>query len=222
MTRPLLLDLFCGAGGAATGYHQAGFDIIGIDINPQPNYPFDFVQADALQWLDGGLPPAITAIHASPPCQHYTSLAKGTNRNADRHPALIPAVRRQLIATKLPYIIENVEAAPLAIPVRLCGSSFGLDLRRHRLFETNVMIWSLPCDHAWQTPRFRSLDRRRGTALSTVVGVHGHQNYANELRLRRQAMGIDWMTNAELVQAIPPAYTEYIGTQLLQALEGAA
>lgn len=215
MSRPRLLDLFCKAGGAAMGYHRAGFEVVGVDIRPQPRYPFEFHQADALTFpLDG-----FDAIHASPPCQGYST------QTADRfrHQRLIPQVRAHLQASGLPYVIENVEGARLELhnPIRLCGSSFRLDLRRHRYFESNVALLAPPCDHSWQTPRFRSLDMsmvRRGR-LATVVGVHGHINYPGEFALRCQAMGIDWMTNEELVEAIPPAYTEYLGRQLLAALE---
>ena len=237
MTRPRLLDLFCGAGGAAMGYHRAGFEVVGVDIKPQPRYPFEFHQADALTFpLDG-----FDAIHASPPCQAHSTIAK--QRRALRpgtydHPDLVPATRARLIASGLPYVIENVPTAPLVNPVQLCGSSFGLDVRRHRLFESNVPIMVLPCAHHWQTPRFRSLDRRlnrpkllsvvpvygtgRHCTPATVVGVHGDLNYPGERELREQAMGIDWMSVAELSQAIPPAYTEHIGTYLLADLNAKA
>lgn len=225
MRVPRLLDLFCGAGGAARGYHSAGFKVIGVDVAPQPNYPFEFVQADAVeflermgaggtwQWLGLGL---FDAIHASPPCQGYST----QTADRSRHQRMIPEVRELLEATGKPYVIENVEGArrELVDPVRLCGSSFGLDLRRHRYFESNVGLVAPPCDHAWQTPRFRSLDQRQINAgrLASVVGVHGHINYPGEFPLRCAAMGIDWMTNDELVEAIPPAYTRHLGAQLLQ------
>jgi DNA (cytosine-5)-methyltransferase 1 len=215
---PRLLDLFCGAGGAAMGYHRAGFDVVGIDIAPQPHYPFHFVQADALEVdLDG-----FDVIHASPPCQGYST----QTQHRSRHPQLIVAVRERLIAAGVPYVIENVEAARWAMvdPVRLCGSAFGLDLRRHRLFEANLPFVVPPCDHRWQTPRFRSLDIAsvRAGRLATVVGVHGHINYVGEFDLRCRAMEIDWMTNAELVEAVPPAYTEHLGHQIAALLSVAA
>lgn len=136
MTRPKLLDLFCGAGGAAMGYHRAGFEVVGVDIKPQPRYPFAFVQGDVLK------PPVDTSafdvIHASPPCQGYST----QTADPSRHPRLIERVREMLVATGLQYVVENVEGARRAMrdPVRLCGSSFGLDLRRHRHFESNVVI----------------------------------------------------------------------------------
>jgi DNA (cytosine-5)-methyltransferase 1 len=218
VSRPRLLDLFCGAGGAAVGYHRAGFDVVGVDIVPQPHYPFEFVQDDALVYLSerDGLHLPFDAIHASPPCQAYSSLT-GRWARQHLHPDLVAVTRELLQATGLPYVIENVEGAPLENPARLCGSWFGLDLHRHRLFETNWALMSTPCSHHWQRPRFRSLDKRQKIPAA-VVGVHGHLNYAGERELREQAMGIDWMTPAELVEAIPPAYTELIGHQLLQTV----
>lgn len=233
------------------GYHRAGFDVIGVDVNPQPNYPFEFVQADALGFLRH---PAIygngwkdieqfDAIHASPPCQAHSSIAKQIRKlgkTQREHPDLVPQTRELLQATGLPYVIENVVGAPLHSPIQLCGSSFGLNVRRHRLFECSGFDVGLipPCAHHWQTPRFRSLDKRRGlksvvevvctgnkhdtTGLASVVGVHGHHNYAGERALREWAMDIDWMSPYELTQAIPPAYTEFIGTQLLAHLRVAA
>ena len=228
VSKPRLLDLFCGAGGAAMGYHRAGFDVIGVDAVSQPNYPFEFHQADALTFpLDG-----FDAIHASPPCQHASTIAKQQRvRRPDtyEHPDLVPQTRARLIATGVPYVIENVIGAQLVNAIVLCGSSFGLDLRRHRLFECSFPLLAQPCAHHWQTPRFRSLDSRlnrpellstipvygTGRHLATVVGVHGHHNYAGERELRERAMGVDWMSPYELTQAIPPAYTEHIGHYLM-------
>jgi DNA (cytosine-5)-methyltransferase 1 len=210
--RPRLLDLFCGAGGCSVGYNRAGFDVVGVDIQPQPNYPYEFHQADALTFPLSGF----DAIHASPPCQAYSTVSgralKGKPR---RYPDLIAPVRDRLAATGAPYVIENVVGAPLRDAAQLCGSAFGLDLHRHRRFESNAAILSTPCSHHWQEPRYRSLDSRRAGKLATVVGVHGHLNYSGELELRERAMGIDWMTHGELVEAIPPAYTEHIGGYLL-------
>jgi DNA (cytosine-5)-methyltransferase 1 len=137
--RPRLLDLFSGAGGAAVGYHRAGFEVVGVDLHPQPHYPFEFHQADAMTYpLDG-----FDAIHASPPCQAY-SVANNIHGRAD-HPMLIPSVRERLLATGLPYVIENVPRGPLINPVTLCGLTFGLNVKRHRLFESNVFMLSPPC-----------------------------------------------------------------------------
>lgn len=216
---PHLLDLFCRKGGATKGYQRAGFYVVGIDKDDQPGYVGDeFWQGDAIRALKrlvAAGPGKIRAIHASPPCQGYST----QTQDQSRHERLIEPVRDLLIQTGLPYVIENVEGARkhLIDPVRLCGSSFGLDLRRHRYFETNWGLHGKPCDHGWQTPRFRSLDMSmvRAGRLASVVGVHGHINYSGEFPLRCAAMGIDWMTNDDLVEAIPPAYTEHIGGQLL-------
>lgn len=214
---PLLLDLCCGGGGAAMGYHRAGFDVVGVDINPQPHYPFTFHQADALTFpLDG-----YDAIHASPPCQAYVALAARDGR----HPRLIEPVRARLRASGLPYVIENVPGAPLENPVQLCGSSFGLGVRRHRLFESNVLVLVPRCHRshtapirayygrpsliAWQAPQ-NSGRVARGENLTPLYRGTVDQAVAD--------MGIDWMTWDELREAIPPAYTEYIGAQLLAHL----
>jgi DNA (cytosine-5)-methyltransferase 1 len=203
------------------GYARAGFEVVGVDLSPQPNYPFEFVQADALRISTAGF----DAIHASPPCQAYST------QTADReaHPRLIADTRLHLRLAGVPYVIENVEGAKseLVGPVRLCGSSFGLDLRRHRYFETNWPATVPPCNHLWQTPRFQSLDAsmvKRGRKAS-VVGVHGHLNYPGEADVRSRAMRIDWMTTKELAESIPPAFTEFLGRQLwafLRAKQGLA
>lgn len=246
--RPRLLDLFCGAGGAAVGYHRAGFDVVGVDIRPQPNYPFEFVQADALDVIQCGtgyiaieLGDDFDAIHASPPCQRYAGVTKVAGNQAD-HPDLIGPTRELLFAMGLPYVIENVPDArhELRDPIFICGSMFDppMDIKRHRYFEAN---WSLnppmwPCRHKLWDYRYRSLDKQRRRAgrvvqvhgggqtapASRVVGVHGHVNYMGEAELRRRVMGIDWMTMAELSQAIPPAYTELIGHQLIQHVKARA
>lgn len=211
--KPRLLDLFCGAGGAAVGYARAGFEVIGVDLVAQRNYPFEFIQADALTFpLDG-----YAAIHASPPCQAFTSL-KGMH-NAKHHDDLLTPIRARLIASGLPFVIENVEGAPMRNHVTLCGSSLRLgtsdgsaELRRHRHFETNFPVMVPPCAHGW---------------ASRVIGVYGgHGRDRRRIEStqdftvceRREAMGIDWMTGAELSQAIPPAYTEHIGGYLMAAL----
>jgi DNA (cytosine-5)-methyltransferase 1 len=222
--KPRLLDLFCGAGGAGMGYHRAGFEVLGVDLHPQPHYPFEFHQADALTFpLEG-----FDAIHASPPC-HDHSTVTGRNRKAEGEKGtgwMLAATVGRLISLGLPWVVENVEGASMpasAYWFRLCGSSFDLDVRRHRRFASKVGVLAPPCEHHRQAPRFRSLDSKRPPgSLATVVGVHGHLNYPGEFALRCAAMGVDWMTNDELSQAIPPAYTEWIGTQLLAVLEAAA
>lgn len=214
MSRPRLLDLFCGAGGCSMGYHRAGFDVIGIDIEPQPNYPFEFIQADALR------PPVdlsqFDAIHASPPCQFATAYRRRPGV-ATAARSLIAETRTLLEATGRPYVIENVDQAAaraeLRDPIRLCGSSFGLDVRRHRLFETSWPAWPSQCDHSWQTPRFPPATNRTNLRSTVEVGV-----WRIPLDVQQAAMGIDWMTRAELSQAIPPAYCQFIGEQLLRHL----
>jgi DNA (cytosine-5)-methyltransferase 1 len=220
-----IADLCCGAGGAAMGLHQAFPDaeIVGVDVQPQPRYPFTFVQGDALTFDLAGFDFA----WASPPCQAYsTSSGRAAGGRRAQYPDLVAPVRARLRRSGLPYIIENVVGAPLLSPVRLCGSSFGLDVQRHRLFELgggcSAALWP-PCAHGWQTRRFRSLDsHRRGGALARVIGVHGHLNYAGEGRLRCQAMGIDWMTQEELTQAIPPAYSKFLAQFIPLPVEQAA
>jgi DNA (cytosine-5)-methyltransferase 1 len=201
------------------GYHRAGFEVVGVDLEPQPRYPFEFHQRDALEALrETDFLAGFDAIHASPVCKGYSTVGAAARRHhGAEHPDQIPEVRARLIAIGKPYVIENVIGAPLHHPMMMCGSSFGLDLRRHRLFEANFGFNAPPCDHHWQKPRFRSLDSRmaRTGRLACVVGVHGSTQYAGEFELRCKAMGIGWMTNAELTQAIPPVYTEHIGTQLL-------
>lgn len=213
MSRPRLLDLFCGAGGAAMGYHRAGFEVVGVDINPQPNYPFEFWQADALEHLHGVLfgDREYDAVHASPPCQAYSDLR---HRTGGAYPDLVAVTRARVVATGLPYVIENVEGAPLRNPIMLCGSTFGLgangrQLRRHRLFESNVSIMAYPCQHHGQP-----------------IGVYGTggggqmtRGYKGTPEEYREAMGIDWATRAEIAQAIPPAYTEHIGLYLMAAIK---
>lgn len=209
MTRPLALDLFCAAGGAGMGLHRAGFDVVGVDIRPQPRYPFPFVQANALA------PPfdisKFDFIWASPPCQAHTSLR--TMHNAKPHADLIPQTREMLKAAGVRYVIENVPGAPLHWPILLCGTMFGLgvkeaELRRHRHFETGPNYWTFPhppCRH-----------RRR--TIGVYGGGHGvslHRHAKGQpcftAAQERAAMGMDWATVDELSQAIPPAYSECIG-----------
>jgi DNA (cytosine-5)-methyltransferase 1 len=217
MTRPLLLDLFCGAGGAATGYHQAGFDVIGVDNRPQPHYPFEFQQGDALEFAE--YTTGFDAIHASPPCQHHTTLAKGNNNNQADHPDLIAETRRLLHASRLHYVIENVPSAPLHCPITLCGEMFGLDVIRHRLFETNTFMWQPPhLPHRGRVAGYRHGENFDGPYFA----VYGDGGGKGTLADWQQAMGIDWMTKPELAEAIPPAYTHYIGTQLLEQMERTA
>jgi DNA (cytosine-5)-methyltransferase 1 len=196
--RPRILDLMCGAGGASVGYALAGFEVVGVDIVEQPNYPFEFHRADALTFpLDG-----FDVIHASPPCQFRTAYRR---RRAHVRPApnLIPAIRERLLEAGVPYVIENVEGArdELREPIMLCGSMFGLDVRRHRLFECSVPLKAPSCNHPAQTPRFAPATNRTNLRSTVEIGV-----WRIPLEVQRRAMGISWMTLAELSQAIPPAY----------------
>lgn len=218
MTRPLLLDLFCGAGGAAMGYHRAGFDVVGVDIEPQPHYPFEFVQGDALT------PPVelsrFDAIHASPPCQAYSVATP----DKTIHPDLYDPTRQLLIRNGRPFVIENVIGAPYSHGIVLCGTHFdcisgsGEWIRRHRNFETSWLMFQPQCDH--------NRDRRPATVTGhTFVkeakdwsrgrGTWGRQITWTEAC---QAMGIDWMDRRELVLSIPPAYTEFLGNQLIKVV----
>lgn len=213
MSRPMLLDLFSCAGGAAMGYHRAGFDVTGVDVNPQPRYPFEHHVSDALEYvLDHGH--EYDAIHASPPCQSFTAYRRRGAGVGDAYLDLIDDTRSALEDSGKPYIIENVPGAPLQDPVQLCGSSFGLDVRRHRLFESNVALLGMPCDHSWQTPRFAPATNRTNLRRTVEVGV-----WRIPLSVQREAMGIDWMELRELSEAIPPAYTEHLGLQLIKHLE---
>lgn len=209
-----ILDLFCCAGGAAMGYAQAGFEVVGVDINPQPNYPFAFIQANALE-LDVKFLRTFDALHASPPCQSYSDLAK-RNGNGHKWPRLIEPVREMFIRSGLPYVIENVEGAPLINPLMLCGTMFpGLRVLRHRLFESNFLM--IAPTHG-KHPKVHTFDKRKSHYGKTdewkdFVQVTGGGNCS--VAAARVAMGIEWMSKNELNEAIPPAYTKFIGHQLL-------
>lgn len=216
MNRPKALDLFCKAGGAGAGLHRAGFDVVGVDTVFQPRYPFDFIWADALTVsLEG-----FDFIWASPPCQGYTSMRYAPG--AKGAPLLIDAVRDRLAASGVPYCIENVEAAAWALrdPVTLCGSMFGLGAQgcrtqRHRLFECSFPIDRPACSHDARPVIgvYGGHARRRAASAggrgTQDVWCDGHKAAASE------ALGIDWMTLSELSEAIPPAYSEYIGRAAL-------
>jgi DNA (cytosine-5)-methyltransferase 1 len=230
MPKPRLLDLFSGAGGCTRGYQLAGFDVVGVDLKMQPNYcGSEFYIADAVALLESLVRSGIAgmnleldqfhAIHASPPCQAYTTLR--TLQGGKDYPDLVGPVRDLLEETGLPYVIENVVGAPLLNPVQLCGSSFGLRIRRHRLFEANFPIMAPPCAHYWQQdriyPALNGDDRKRG-GRSGIVGVYGNGG-DKRADLWPKEMGIDWMSRDELTQAIPPAYTEHIGHYLLAHIQ---
>lgn len=236
--KPRLLDLFAGAGGSAMGYHRAGFEVVGVDITAQPHYPFRVIEHEdaisVLEWLttdpgwrtidaDGEFLTLtdFAAIHASPPCPVHSSLNGWSGETTS--PNFIPETRELLRATGLPYVIENVVGAPLESPVKLCGASFGLgveidgkwrELRRHRLFETNFPLMASPCYHT-------------GPPVIVVGGSIGRKVFdprrkaiAPTFEQAREAMGMPWAkTRQEVVNAIPPAYTEHVAGFLLTHLK---
>lgn len=214
-----ILDLFCGAGGAGMGYHRAGFEVVGVDINPQPNYPFEFHQGDALAFLiERGH--EFDAIHASPPCQASTALTKGTNRGRE-YVQLIPETRRLLRTTGLPTVIENVQGSDLRRDLTLCGEMFGLGVIRHRYFEIDRASVLQPA-HVSHRGRVRGW--RHGTYYDgPYVAVYGDGGGKGSVTEWQQAMGIDWTGDRKAIaEAIPPAYTAFIGTQLAAHLRGVA
>jgi DNA (cytosine-5)-methyltransferase 1 len=222
MTKPLLLDLYCCQGGASAGYAAAGFEVVGVDISPQPRYPFAFEQWDALASLDEivqrgelvlyGRP---AAIHASPPCQGRTNAQKIQGRE---HPRLIGQTRELLMATGLPYVIENVplmggaeDVDPLKDPVMLCGATLGLRTYRHRLFETN---WGLTIpehqEHAQQQVKM-------GRPIQDTDFYQAVGNFSG-VEIARQDMGVPWMNRDGIRECIPPVYAEHVGRQLMEVL----
>jgi DNA (cytosine-5)-methyltransferase 1 len=230
--RPLLLDLYCGAGGAAMGYWNAGFLPVGVDVAPQPHYPFEFIQHDALDVWDWIAWRGFAAVHASPPCQFASEATRTAPARRDglprTHLNLIPQTRDLLDRTGLPYVIENVPRARpwLRDPIELCGSSFDLPgLKRHRLFECTFPVLAMPCVHARHHEARYPANRSGRLHPAKVVSVAGHGGTSTPghggkapIEDWRAAMGIDWMNRDELAQAIPPAYTEHIGGFLLAAI----
>ncbi len=236
---PRLLDLFCCAGGASMGYHMAGFDVVGVDAEQQPRYPFEFRQMDITTLTKRqarNIQRRFDAVAASPPCQAHTPL-----RHLHKHKQytdLVEWTRDVLDRIGLPFIIENVPGAPLLDPVQLCGSAFGLRVRRHRLFEANWDIRGIGCSHEWQNRHRpygyyrggRRVSRGERTGWTGIVPVYGNEalecirdrngNQSPYPRKegRRVAMGIDWMSSKELSQAIPPVYTFYLGKQLMEVI----
>lgn len=222
-----LLDLFCGAGGASRGYQQAGFHVTGIDLKPQPNYAGDlFIQGNVLELDPEWIAANFDAVHASPPCQFGTALRSAPGTRKD-HVNLIPATKLLLQASGLPWVIENVESKAV-LPhmrgaVRLCGSTFGLgvqgyELRRHRLFLSNVLLFCEACRHGHGPVigvyggHARCRSAKHGGRGTKDIWQGGH------LAAASAAMGIDWMTLAEISEAIPPAFTGYLGGQLANAI----
>ena len=205
-----LLDLFCGVGGASLGYTEAGFEVTGIDLKHGKRYPFTYIKGDVLTYLnDMDFLRSFDVIHASPPCQTHSitqhlRIAQGKSTSKID---LIPETRAALITSGKPYIIENVPGSPLIDPIQLCGSSFGLKVRRHRLFESNMNLIGSVCDHKLQ---------------GRPIGVYGSLNdqipnggrTATTIDEARDAMGMQWAIWTELVEAIPPVFTKYLGEQV--------
>jgi DNA (cytosine-5)-methyltransferase 1 len=207
-----ILDAFCGAGGAGMGYSLSGFEVVGVDIKPQPHFPFEFHQGDALEFIkDHGH--EFDAIHASPVCKKFSKLNNIRNNN---HPDYITPLRPLLKEIGKPYIIENVVCAPLENPVMLCGTMFGLRIFRHRLFESSINLTAPPHIRHKDLGLFVGQTSRKPTKDNQVYSVYGH---FSDLEGAKKAMGIDWMNQRELCQAIPPAYTKYIGDQLMEYLK---
>jgi DNA (cytosine-5)-methyltransferase 1 len=209
-----LLDLYCKAGGASKGYQLAGFEVVGVDIKKQKRYPFKFIQANCLELMkDMDFLRSFNVIAASPPCQTHSitqHLRNAQGKSTDKID-LIPQTREALVASGKPYVIENVPGSPLIEPIQMCGSSFGLKVRRHRLFESNIKLVGSVCNHKEQ---------------GKPVGVYGSMrdeipkggHTAKSIEQAREAMGIEWMIWGELVEAIPPIYTKTIGDQLMNVL----
>jgi len=236
MKRKIIIDLGCKAGGASKGYANAGFDVIGVDTEAQPNYPYRFIQRDALYFLRvmlaGGTvdwvgPGIISAYHASMPCQLFShgTVAQDSSKYVD----LVTPIRPLLQATGLPYIMENVKRAPLIDPITICGASFGLEakdeegplvLRRHRLFESNVGFIVPPCAcREYQRNGYKIAGCYGGARRTRYEAEHiRHGGYVPPRPILDDLMGINWMTEAELFQAVPPSYTWALGLQLLQHL----
>ena len=218
--RPRLLDLFCGAGGCSMGYHRAGFDVTGVDLNPQPNYPFEFIQADAMTYpLEG-----FDAYAGSPPCEGFTQMSarwRGKGTKADTYPDLLTPTLARFRQLSAPWVIENVQGAVhhMRATLTLHGGMFGLGVHRPRLFESNVLLL-IPKAPACKQPigvygtkpdgrttyRYRNNGNYKGKSLIRA---------AKSVEEAREVMGIDWMTWDEIRNAIPPAYTEFIGHQLI-------
>lgn len=217
-----VLDLFCGAGGAGMGYHLAGFDVVGVDINPQPDYPFEFIQDDALAVLANSslIRSMFDAVHASPPCQASSALTKGTNQGR-QYQQLIPQTRELLAATGLPTVLENVQGAKIRRDLTLCGEMFSLDVIRHRYFEINGFDATQP-EHVTHRGRVRGW--RHGTYYNgPYLAVYGAGGGKGSVEEWQAAMDITWTWDRKsIAEAIPPAYSEFVGQQLIEQIGRAA
>lgn len=210
MTKPRLLDLYCCAGGCSAGYVRAGFDVVGVDIEPQPKYPFEFHQGDAIQFLvEHGH--EFDAVHASPPCQEYSQSTKTWKAEGRTYSDLVALTREALQRCGKPYVIENVPGAPLVEATLLCGTMFGLSIYRHRLFETSFSL-EQPEHKPHLVPQAKMGRLPKANEYMQVVG------HFSGVPLAKKVMELPWMGQRELAQAIPPAYTEYVGKVLLENL----
>jgi DNA (cytosine-5)-methyltransferase 1 len=222
--KPRILVLFCCAGGSSQGYADAGFEVVGVDIAKQPRYPFEFYQMNALSvTIDG----SFDAIHAAPPCQLHSQGTVSIDRS--KYPDLIGPTRELLKKSGLPYIIENVKRAPLLDPITLCGASFGLTskddegplvLRRHRIFESNIPLTAPACEcRQYQRDGYKIAGCYGGARRTRYEAEQiRHGGYVPAKPILQELMGIDWMTEWEMFQATPPAFTEYLGKQLREVL----
>jgi hypothetical protein len=213
VSRPKLLDAFCGIGGTGMGFHRAGFDVVGVDLAPQPDYPFTFIQGDALDYIADHWR-EYDAIAAGPPCQASCTLTKGTNKGRE-YINLIPETRRLLRATGLPTVIENVQGSDLRRDLTLCGEMFGLGVLRHRYFEVDGFAATQP---AHKPHRGRVRGWRHGTYYDgPYLAVYGDGGGKGSVAEWQAAMGIDWTEDRQAIaEAIPPAYTEYLGLQMMK------
>lgn len=213
-----VLDLFCGAGGCSEGYSQAGLFVTGVDIVEQIEYPFDFILGNSLDIIKE-IGNEYDLIHASPPCQHFTKYNNCRKDIKERYEDLIEPTRKALKESGKYYVIENVERSPLLKPVTLCGSMFGLDVRRHRLFESNFPIEQLACDHSvWKPNRFPGgRSRERGHARVLCRGTVEVGRWNIPIETQKKAMGVEHINNLRMLsESIPPAYTKYIGEQFIK------
>jgi DNA (cytosine-5)-methyltransferase 1 len=212
MSKPVVLDLFCCQGGAGYGYSRAGWRVHGVDILPQPRYPFWFEQADALEYLRQGNARHFDLIHASPPCQAFTVYGNNAGHVRDDHPNLIPEVRDLLERSGKPYVIENVPKAPLKGWIQLCGTSFGVEVRRHRWFESSLPLEALPCAHGRFTERKYpgSSNRPNGRTVCNLG------EYRVPLNVQRAVTGYHWMDLYGISQSHPWQFTQWIGMQALE------
>jgi len=203
------LDLYCGAGGISKGYADAGFEVVGVDLHPQKHYPYQFHQQDALEYLAAHYM-EFDAVHASPPCQEYSMASKQFRLAGKVYSDLIASTRDALVKTGKPYVIENVPGAPLINPIILTGAMFGMPIKRDRLFECSFHVEQPPM--VFQKSAIKMGRRPKEGDVVWPVGHFSGVPYV------KRHMGIDWMTQKELAQAIPPVFSEYIGGYLLKYL----